>query len=392
MTRIGFVNPGTVAKGSTLTGFSYIVTTTGASLSAPTAVNNIAQAFGQTSGDATNALVYDESGDQSPSNFNDDGSRGSNTATNGVANPATDGTDTNGNNTGTGVGGEDNVYTVSPAGIVLNGPSGHPGATGPTDTNDDFTNLATPAPAGTAPGTTITPTATTFTNTLQNPGASAISGNVLLLPQPPATLAGGSPTDLPIGTKVTLTYSGTSAVYTYDGTKWTLTGSTAISIPNLPAGTSLTYTTAVLLPPGTPLSTDTGKGFPVPILADVDSNGNGLADADEPGNSTIDRLYTGFLQVTKRARIVAADGVTILQAYSAGPSSANIQPGRFIDYQITYTNISSAQAGTGSAILNAANTVIVEDDTSGGNNWALDGDGNGIVDTSNVTGSAGCRH
>ncbi len=245
VTRIGFVNPGTVAKGSALTGFSYVVTTTGASSTAPTAVNNIAQVFGQTAGDATNALVYDESGDQDPSNFNDDGSRGSNTPTNGVATPGTDGTDANGNNTGTGVGGEDNVYNVSPAGVVLNGPSGHPGATGPTNTDDDFTNLSTPVPAGTVPGQTISPAAITFTNTLQNPGASAIAGNTLLVPQSPSTLAGGAATDLPTGTRVTLTYSGTSAVYTYNGAQFTLTSGTAISIPNLAAGTSVTYTAAV---------------------------------------------------------------------------------------------------------------------------------------------------
>ncbi len=62
----------------------------------------------------------------------------------------------------------------------------------------------------------------------------------------------------------------------------------------------------------------------------------------------------------------------MIQGYSAGPSTANIQPGRFIDYQITYTNISSVPAGSGSVILNAANTVIVEDGTTGGNNWALE--------------------
>ncbi len=388
VTRVGFIAPGPVLKGAALTGFAYTVTTTGASATATTPVNDIAQVFGQTAGDISNALVYDESGDQTPSNFNDDGSRGSNTPTTGIANPATDGTDAANNDTGTGPGGEDNIYSVAPAGVVLNGPSGQPAATGLTGINDDFTNLSTPVPAGTAPGTTITPAAVTFTNTLQNPGATAISGNILLLPQPPATLSGGAATDVPTGTRVTLTYSGTSAVYTYDGAHWALSSGTAISIPSLPAGASVNYTAMVQLPANTPLSTDTNKGFPIPILADVDANGNGAPDVGEPSNATIDRLYTGFLQVTKRAQIVAADGTTVIQAYSAGPSSANIQPGRFIDYQITYTNISSAPAGTGSAVLNAGSAVIVEDGTAGGNNWALDQDGNGILDTSNVISSA----
>ena len=390
VTRVGFVNPGTVAKGSTLTGFSYVVTTTGASASAPTAVNNVAQVFGQTSGDTTNALAYDESGDQDAGNFNDDGSRGSNTPTAGIANPAADGSDTNNNDTGTGVSGEDNVYTVSPSGSVLNGPNGQPAATGPSGTNDDFTNLSAPIPAGTAPGATIAPAVVTFTNTVQNPGATAISGNTLLVPQPPASLSGGSPGDLPTGTTVTLTLTsgGTPAVYTYNGTAWTLTSGTALSIPNLAAGASAGYTAAVHLPTGTPLSTDTGKGFPVPILAFVDANGSGAFDTGEPSNETIDRTYTGFLQVVKQARIVAADGTTVIQNYSSGPASADIQPGRFIDYQITYTNVSSAPSGTNSVILNAANTVITEDGTTGGNNWAKDNDGNGILDTSNVAASA----
>ena len=387
-TRVGFIAPGPIAKGATLTGFSYTVTTTGASATAPTPVNNIAQVFGQTAGDASNALVYDESGDQDPSNFNDDGSRGSNTPTTGVAAPGTDGTDTASNNTGTGPGGEDNVYSVAPAGVVLNGPNGQPAATGPSGTNDDFTNLSTPIPAGTAPGATLTPAAVTFTNTLQNPGTTAISGNTLLLPQPPTTLSGGAATDLPTGTRVTLTYGGASAIYTYDGTHWGLTTGTALSIPNLAAGASVNYMAAVQLPANTLLSTDTGKGFPVPILAAVDANGNGAADPGEPTNTTIDRLYTGFLQVTKLARIVAADGTTVIQNYSAGPASANIQPGRFIDYQISYTNISTAPAGTGNVLLNAGSAVIVEDGTAGGNNWALDNDGNGILDTSNVVSSA----
>ncbi len=388
VTRVGFIAPGPIARGASLTGFSYTVTTTGASATSPTLINNIAQLFGQTAGDASNALVYDESGDQSPSDFNDDGSRGSNTPTTGVAAPGTDGTDTAGNNTGTGPGGEDNVYSVAPAGVVLNGPNGQPAATGPSGNNDDFSNLSTPVPAGTAPGTTITPAAVVFTNTLQNPGATPISGSVLLVPQPPAALTGGAATDLPTGSRVTLTYGGTSAVYTYDGTHWTLTSGTPISIPSLAAGASVNYTASVLLPANTPLSTDTGRGFPVPILAVVDANGNGTLDAGEPTNTTIDRLYTGFLQVTKLARIVAADGTTVIQNYSAGPSSANIQPGRYIDYQITYINVSSAPAGSGNVLLNAGSAVIVEDGTAGGNNWALDGDGNGVLDTSNVVGSA----
>ena len=121
-----------------------------------------------------------------PSNFNDDGSRGSNTPTTGVAVPGTDGTDTASNNTGTGPGGEDNVYTVAPAGIVLNGPNGQPAATGPTGNNDDFTNLSTPIPAGTAPGATDRARRRDLHQHAAKPRRGPHQRQHLLVPQPPA--------------------------------------------------------------------------------------------------------------------------------------------------------------------------------------------------------------
>ena len=68
----------------------------------------------------------------------------------------------------------------------------------------------------------------------------------------------------------------------------------------------------------------------------------------------------------------------------------NKQPseGNLIEYRITYRNISDAQAGTGNIILDADNVVIEEDGTLGDNNWAKDNDGDNIIDTSNVVGSA----
>ncbi len=386
VTRIGFVSPSAVALNADVSGFSCTVTTTGASATAPTQINTIAQVFGQTAGDTANALVFDESGDQNPSNFNSDGSRGTATPVpSGVANPNTDGTDPSNNNTGTGTnpGGRDNIYVVSPAGTVLNGPSGQPAATGPTGSiDDDFSNLSTPVPPGTPPGATITPAAVTFTNTVRNPGTTALGSATLLVPVPPA-----APGDLPANTTVTLSYSTATATYTYNGTQWTLTGGTAIAIPSIAAATSVNYTATVQLPAGTPLSTDTSHGFPVTILADVDADGNSLPTAGEPANKTIDRVYTGFLQVTKLARIVAADGTTVIQPYSTGPTSANILPGRFIDYQITYTNISTgAGSGANDVLLSAGTTTITEDGTAGSNNWALTGP-NGVSLTSNVPSS-----
>lgn len=387
VTRVGFVNAAPVTRGTTVNGFGITVITSGASLTGSTTIANIGQLFGLSVGDTTNSLVYDESGDQNPSNFNDDGSRGSNVPTNGVANPATDGVDTNNNNTGTGAGGEDNLFTVAPAGAILNGPNGQPAAVGPTDNNDDFTNESSPIPAGTAPGSKITPAAVTFTNTINNPSAAAET-NVLLVPQSPSVLPGGAITDIPTGTTVTLTLGANTAVYTYNGTIFVFSSGTAIQIPSLPAGASLSYTSVVKLPANTALSTDTGKGYPAPIRVFVDSNGNGAFDAGEPSNITVDRVYTGYLQLVKKARIVDTDGTTVIQDYTTTPTSANLRPGRFIDYQITYTNISSTPAGVGDVILNASSTIITEDGTTAPNNWALDNDGNSVIDTSNVIGTA----
>ncbi len=388
VTRVGFVAAGPISKGTNLTGFQLKVVTSGASANSSTQINAIAQVFGQTNGDSTNALVYDESGDQDPSNFNDDGSRGSNVPTNGVANPASDGVDTNNNNTGTGVGGEDNILTITPPGTILNGPNGQPGAVGPTDNNDDFTNQSTPVPAGTAPGSTIAPGAVIYNNTFNNPSASAIASNVYIIPMAPTVSPGGAATDLPTGTTVTIRLGASTATYTYNGAVFNLTGGAAVSQAGLSAGASVNYTVTVQLPNGTPLSTDTGKGFPVPVAAFIDANGNGSYDAGEPDNITIDRTYTGFLKVTKQAQIVDTDGATVIQPYTTAPTTANIRPGRYIDYLITYTNISSANAGTNNVILNAGSVVITEDGTTAPNNWALDQDGNGIIDTSNVVGTA----
>ena len=70
---------------------------------------------------------------------------------------------------------------------VLIGPNGAPNATGPTDTNDDYTNLSVP-PGTISNGRTTTPRTVAFTNTVQNNGSAddtftfAIDGNNSTLP------------------------------------------------------------------------------------------------------------------------------------------------------------------------------------------------------------------
>jgi hypothetical protein len=148
------------------------------------------------------------------------------------------------------------------------------------------------------------------------------------------------------------------------------------------------------LPPNTPLSTDTGKGFPVPVTAFVDDATPGLG-SETAKNTTIDRVYTGFLKLLKESRVLPGTGPAVQGnegTFSSDPKKP--APGNIIEYRITYTNISEAQSGTGNVTLKADKVVIVEDGTlstidgDGKNNWAKDNDVNGQIDTSNIVGTA----
>lgn len=419
-TRIGYVfnttANGPIATSSTVTGFSFQVVTTNVPATGQN-IENIAQVFGATQG-APTRLVYDESGDQNPSNFNDDGTPGPTTPTNGVANSATQGTDPNSgdnnpanDNQGIGPGGEVNVFVLLPPGAVLNGPDGQPGAVGPTDTNDDFTNQAVSGTDTPARGNTLTaPVTVTFTNTVENPGTSPIT-DVLLVPRDISQVAGIANADLPNGTIVQVVYGTTNATYSYNSTTGTFvftggTGPGPVRINNLPAGTSADYTVNVTLPTGTPLSTDEttpGSGvlngsYPVPVVAFSDTGTvNGVPDVGESQNLTINRTYLGYLRLAKDVRVLNSAG-TQVEGFTTAPSAAVSIPGNILEYRVTYQNISEDSAGSGNVILNANNVVITENGTVGGvggNNWALDndnsdGDGNNTtgIDTSNVQGTA----
>ncbi len=369
--RVGFINNGPVSAGTTVTGFSFQVVTSGVT-SAGTSVRNLAQIFGTTPGGTI--LVYDESGDQNPSNFTDGPSPIADPfdpATNTGVPGATDGNDP-GNNSGTGPDGEANLVSIAPPSTVLNGPSGAPTAIGPTSNNDDFTNKA-----ALLVGTDPSPAA--FTGTVQNSGTSTTPISLA-----PATVAAGT---IPNGTKVTISYGSQSATYTYTGGVPATTG-TPVVIPaaDIPVGGIANYGVSVDLPAGAPTFT----GIPVPVAAFIDLGPAGL-DAADAQNTSIDRVYVGFMTLAKTARVLAADGATEL--VPAGTAiTGNVPPGSIIEYNITYKNITEAQAGSGSnAVLDAKDIVVTENGTIGGltgNNWALDNDSNGSFDTSNVLGSA----
>ena len=439
VTRVGFVRDTTatsdIPAGTTVTGFAIPLAIPVGTVATTLTINNIAQLVGQTPG--TGGLpVYDESGDQNPSNYSGTvgnmtpGAASTNgilptdaaavlaTIIDGVADPASQGIDTNNDNTGTGPGGEDNqltITTTAPVAGVLNGPLNAAGATGPDGTtNTDFTNKSSLIPAGTNPGSTIDPAPVPFTNTVQN--TSGAPNDVRLAPTVPANRL-----DLPTGTKVTITRGSDSAVYTYDqagsGSFTIAPGGTPISIPNVATGATVNYGVEVDLPAGTKLSTDTLTdytgdtewGYPVPITATIGTGNTAKS------NITIDRVYTGFLQLLKFSKILKGTGPDVIgnqgnfnstPAYTntgividpdpaTGDEARTPSPGNIIQYEIRYKNISTSQGtGTGNVILQAQNVVITEQgDLSttagdGKNNWAKDNDGDGIIDTSNVIGTA----
>ncbi len=431
--RVGFVKTGSVDPGTTVPGFNITVEVT--STESSVTVANVAQLFGATSNGND---VYDESGDAQPSNYDEvaglfpgttqpgevpitiaeaDIDDGYIDPTDGDNNGTPDdlentGTDTNNDNTGTGPGGEANVFPINAVGVssLLNGPDGAPTANVDGDNNIDFTNKSANVPAGddSEPGSQIDPDSVSFTNTIQNTGNS--NADIILLPQAPANVG-----DLPDGSVVTLTYdnNGTpeTAAYTYDGAgNFTPNAGTTNPIKILAVASNDTrnYTVDVDLPDNTDLSTNDGveRGYPVPVRAFVDNDGDGVVDQvdtdndgtpDAPAqNVTINRVYVGYLKLVKQSRILqgtAEDPVPGTDGtFSIDPKSP--RPGNIIEYQIQYQNISEASGGPGNVVLNANNVQIVEDGTlsqtpgDGLNNWALDNDGDGELDTINVAGAA----
>ncbi|EGJ33271.1 MULTISPECIES: hypothetical protein [Moorena] len=410
--RIGFIFDGHIDAGTSTegdgNGFTFGVITSGL----PTAggeVANIAQAFGETVGDPTDEVVYDESGDQNPNNYNDDGTPPDETGTDfnpatdlGIANPSADGVDEDNNNTGEGPKGEDTVVTITAEietkSQILNGPEDRPNAIGPTNDNDDFTNQSTTIPAGLAQGQPIPdPGEVIFNNTVENPNTTNLD-NVTLLPIAPSlgTAATNDPqvnpqfttpvefgpnNQIPDGTTVRIRYTpdtGTplEATYTYTEDGGFTTTDPAVNVGTLTPGQQLDYEVIVDLPANTPQV----QGYGIPIVSFVDNNPNGDFDVTQETvfNITVDRVYTGYMQMVKEARILDTDGVTVIEEFTTGTPTGDpeegglterAKPGQFIEYRITYTNISEPLVGAGNVILDANNFTITEDGEQAPNNW-----------------------
>jgi hypothetical protein len=416
--RIGYIYNATTplpANGTAIPGFKFTVVTS----NVPTqgaSVYNVAQVFGQTYDDPTNPVnpttevVYDESGDNNPNNFNDDQTPPDSTGSNfnpatdtGVPNPGTNGIDPGGN-TGLGPNGEltkVNIGSVAAAiEDIFNGPIGQPGATGPTDANDDFTNVSTAVPAGTQGA--FDPASVTINHTVQNPATNTVSlSNVTIEPISPTqaekadsngTLGKfGSNANIPNGTTVTITYLTQTAVYTYDSIKGIFviaTGTQPVNVGNLAPGSTVDYAVTIDLPLDAAL-TKPLSNIPIPILAFSDDDpvaspgyndtlnviaGNTAKTPELNNNVTNDKVYLGFMELVKEARILDAAGV-VKENWNKTLGQKAL-PGDVIEYRIQYKNISTPAQGSGSVVLNAGSFKVLEDGgaaavgTAPANNWA----------------------
>lgn len=221
--------------------------------------------------------------------------------------------------------------TLTQVGSVLLGPSGAPGAVGPTSNNDDYTNKSVAAGvfAGVAPGGTVGAFSLDFNNTVQNTG-NANDTFTLTAPTVPAGFTVSISTD-----------GGTSFTVVSGGGSLTLPvafGSSANIIVRVAAGAGQTVL----------------SGYATVIRATS-------ANTPAQSNDTIDRLYTGFLSLVKSYTIDNQTGVGAL---------TDAVPGADIVYTITYLNVSVGGGGAGCVNLTASNIVINEDGSAAPNNWA----------------------
>ncbi|MFS8084528.1 MAG: hypothetical protein ACMG6H_02785 [Acidobacteriota bacterium] len=229
-----------------------------------------------------------------------------------------------------GAAGDDNNNKPAAAAVLV-GPCGLPGAMGPGGVNDDFTNrslntgIANVAPGGltTAAGTVV------FRNTVQNLG---VSDDVFIISAPSA----------PAGFKIEISTDDGETYATVE------TWSTAVTVP-VAYHAAATFLVRVTAPAGLKILT----GFDTVIRVTSTVNTSVM-------NDTIDRLYTGFIRIDRKATIINSTG-------SGGATDA--VPGAEIEFAITYANISAAD-GVGSAFLTAHNLVISENGSATANNWA----------------------
>jgi len=291
VTRVAFKVGDSLAATTTSSDFSYVVTIDAGPFDATTGIRAYADAY------ATNTVggaLIDRSGDN-------------------VASSA----------------GAAVVTTVTQAGNVLIGTSGHADASN-TNTDDDYTNKSVNTGiAGVAFGGNTTALGTlVFTNTLKNTGNA---NDTFTLTTP----------TVPTGFTVEIsTNGGTDYTDVSDGT-------TSVTL-----AIAFDSTANVLVRVTEPAGNAVLTGYPTIIHA-----ASGITPANT--NETIDRLYTGFIRLTTTATV--ANG-------TAKGGATDPVPGAVITFSIAYANLATT-GGTSCVTLNASNLVITEDGTAGSNNW-----------------------
>ena len=313
VTRVAFNVGGSLAV--TVCSSSVTMQVTITTTNATTPIYEIVDTFGNNS---IGSLITDQSGDavanrgDSNANFDEPLPAGTPTANQGIQQQT----------------------LLQQLGSVLIGPNGQPGAVGPTDFNDDYTNRSTSVGIATvAPGGVTTAADNTngvvYTNTVQNTG-NANDTFTLTAPTVPAgftveisTDGGANYTTVSGGGSVSLAVSYGSSAQIMVRVKTTAAGLAVLT------------------------------GFDVEIQA-----ASGITPANT--NRTIDRYYTGFIRLVKTYTISNTTGVG---------AATDAVPGAVITYSITYTNIAST-GGTNNSTLTANNLVITEDGNAAPNNWA----------------------
>jgi len=305
--RIAIPAGASLAAGATSSGQNVIVTVN-TGINAANPIEHIADVFAVNSISVT---IDDQSGDA---------------VTNDGDNNADFNEGTTGDNDGDG---RVELTTLLALGSVLVGPNGAANATGTTQ-NNDYTNLSVDAGiASVAPsGVTTVGDSVVFTNTIQNTGnasdtftITAPTVDALLTSVEVSTNGGGSYTTISGGGSVTLTVA---------------PGSSANIMVRVTAPAGLTVLT----------------GHDVVIRA---TSGNTPAS----NNETIDRLWTGYVRLSKTATVSNATGVG---------GATDPVPGADISFAVAYLNVTTA-TGSGNANLSATSLVITEDGAAGSNNW-----------------------
>ncbi|PYS22152.1 MAG: hypothetical protein DMF72_14400 [Acidobacteria bacterium] len=306
-TRVAYPVGGTLAQGGACSSVNMIVTIpTG--IDANVMMDEIGDAFGKNS---LSSIIPDQSGDA--------------TSNNGDSNANFD--ETYSAAAGHGV---IQQIALKKVGNVLIGPSGSPGAVGPTDNNDDYTNKAVNTGiAGVAPGGVTTASGQlVYTNTIQNTGNTSDTFTI------------DAPT-VPAGFTVEVSTNGGTSYTTVSGG-----GSTTLAIS---FGASANILVRVTEPSGKTVLTGYDSIIRAASVATPAAN-----------NKTIDRLYTGFVRLDKTSSVSNSTGVG---------GATDPVPGAVITYNITYTNVSSSNGDANCVKLTASSVVITEDGLAAPNNW-----------------------